>query len=153
MRKNPTIELMNKEASAATRRHLACRRARERVLVVFVLTAGLVAGLTRSWALGAVTALILLVGGAQHAVALALDTTRLALGLPAPALAALQRPLEFSRLFAPQLTFVPLAGGLWALWLARERRSWRWAVVAGLALGVLIPSYASSTGLDVLRGA
>jgi len=108
---------------------------------VFVVTAGLVAALTGSWLLGSAGALLLLARGLHHSLAMCVELGRAAMGGDTPAPASIVRPLEFSRLFAPELTFVPFAGALWALALALQRTSVTWAAVAGVALAVVIPSY------------
>ena len=107
----------------------------------FLLMAGFLTALTQSWLVGAAAALAILAGGVQHAVALALGVGGVGLGVSAPGLLGIVRPLEFSRLYVPELTFIPFVGALWAVWLALERRSFRWAIVAGVGLALLIPSY------------
>jgi len=43
--------------------------------------------------------------------------------------------------WTPEGDVRPADGGLIALWLAHERRSWRWAALASVCLALLIPCY------------
>lgn len=107
----------------------------------FLLLAKFLALVTGSTALALLGALAILAGGGQNSLLLLVDLGRAVMGGSSERLAALVRPLEFSRLFTPELTFIPFIGGLVALYLALTRASVRWAVVAGVCLALLIPSY------------
>lgn len=86
-------------------------------------------------------ALAILSGGVQNSVRLLVDVARVAAGGDPATLARIVRPLEFTRTWTPELTFVLLIGGFIALWHALERRSWAWAALCGVCVAMLIPSY------------
>lgn len=109
--------------------------------LVFLLIARFLLALGASTSLACLGALALLSGGVQNSARFLIDASRVAAGGDPALLARLVRPLEFTRTWMPEVTFLLLITGLIALWFALERRSWAWAAVCGACLGILIPSY------------